>query len=948
MSTRNVLERIAGRESKGVTVEQLHSELAKSQSRGKIAAHLGQLVESRPEFVWLRVRKENGWLEYNYRDLSTQIDRFRHFYRERLPENSLVLIVLREGIELFASFLAAMFEGMKPAFFAYPSPKQSEESFLEAYQNLRKHAEPSLVVAIDAVSDLLVQKLGVLSEQIVSESQITEYADREIELEPWKLSRKFEQFIQFSSGTTGAKKGVCISSTALFNQVEAYEKVVELTEKSHIVSWLPHYHDMGLIACMLMPLIRGVPVAMMSPFDWVKRPDMLWEGVTKFSGTHVWLPNFALDHSVRCNRAATSDNSDGSERIDLSSLVRIVGCSEPVLPPSVARFQKHFSQFGLNKNVIANCYAMAENTFAMASTSRQMNELTVDAGKLQREGIVEVTNQGRTLSSSGRPLQNIQIEIRDNQGVNLGEDRVGEIVIRSNCLADGYFQNAEATAQAFEQGWFRTGDQGFMHQGELYVTGRIKDLIIVGGENVFPHDIQEILNSEPTLIPGRSVVFGIEDERLGTEKIVVLAESKWTPTEVPVSQIRSRVFAALNVSIAEFIVLPHQTLKKSTAGKISNYTNKQAFLDGAFREFLAGERPSLIPVAESEMSILRSPGVAEQKIREAILAVVPSLNGDEIGNDSRLLTSGLIDSFGIVEFIAELEKSFSLKIPQQLWSHHYLDTVPEIAELIEKLKGDRQGIVEPELLGNEAKIQREVSRERLLQVKSFRQPGKQTWKEWLINSWPIPSTFAYRSLLRAIGVKVGQGVTFTGRIKIKIRGKAENIQIGDGVLFGRNIDLRNRENGKIIIRNGAYIDDNVRLVAARDGKIEVGVGAEIGGNTIINSGGATIIGDLSMIAGNVNINSSSHGTELDSYVADQAHTHGTILIGPDVWVGSGASIVMNSEIGEGAVIGSNSVVSGKVPSFAICAGIPAKVIRYRAAKTSQLPTQKEQSQRKVA
>lgn len=223
---------------------------------------------------------------------------------------------------------------------------------------------------------------------------------------------------------------------------------------------------------------------------------------------------------------------------------------------------------------------------------------------------------------------------------------------------------------------------------------------------------------------------------------------------------------------------------------------------------------------------------------------------------------------------------------------------------------------------------REDSLNKLLSspVRSFYKPS---WKERMINSFPLPKSHLFILLLRAFGIKVGRNVKFLGKIHVKIRGKYSNIEIGDNVVFGVNVDIRNRENGRIVIDDMAYLDDNVRLVAAREGIIEVGVGSELGANTIINSGGRTIIGKFVLFAGFININSSTHGTSLNKYIKDQSHEHGEVTIGDDVWIGSYAAVLINSFIGEGAIIGSHSVVKGEIPPFGIAVGVPAKVVKYR-------------------
>jgi len=201
--------------------------------------------------------------------------------------------------------------------------------------------------------------------------------------------------------------------------------------------------------------------------------------------------------------------------------------------------------------------------------------------------------------------------------------------------------------------------------------------------------------------------------------------------------------------------------------------------------------------------------------------------------------------------------------------------------------------------------------------------------ENIINNTPIRISFVYRALLQIAGIKVGKNVKFLGKVHVKLRGEPKNIVIGDNVVLGKNVDLRNRENGKIILNERVYLDDNVRIVAAREGKVEIGVGTELGAGTVINSGGETTIGKFCMIGGNVQIHAQNHEYRKEKYIKDQLYEYGKVNLGSDVWIGSFSSVLVNTTIGEGAVIGANSMAKGEIPAFAICVGSPAKVIRYR-------------------
>jgi fatty-acyl-CoA synthase len=539
-----------------------------------IAGHL----ELRAEAPWLTLISGQRSTPYTFRQIAERTYDYCAFYRAAgVAENDTVVIILRESLDLVAAFFAGIVCGALPAFYFYPSPKQSVDVFLASIDTLLLHNEVKLIVSYPEVIGALKGHHRISVPEFVGfyeTSEVPVLGRSKLDDFPAPLH---EAFLQFSSGTTGAKKGVKISTKALLNQVHAYGEFVHYAPGDAVVSWLPHYHDMGLIACILMPFVLGVPVYMMSPFEWVMHPQSLPDWLTRVAGTHVWLPNFALGHLAR----SCADDDPG--RYDLSGVRHLVCCSEPVLKATVDEFVTTFSGSGISPDRFQNCYAMAENTFAMTSTRQgPIRFLTVDQELFRKEHRIRPSGEGRAVASAGVPLSNIRIEIRSDAGEPLPEDHVGEILIRSDCMLDSYHNNWEETQRAMMDGWFRTGDLGFFHEGELYVTGRSKEMLIIGGENIYPQDIEAILNSKDYLIPGRNVAFGVENARTGTERLVILAEARAEHLHIDLLPLRTEIMSALGVSVSRVALLPHRTLLKGTAGKISRYLNKQAYLEGRF------------------------------------------------------------------------------------------------------------------------------------------------------------------------------------------------------------------------------------------------------------------------------------------------------------------------------------------------------------------------------
>ena len=363
-------------------------------------AEVQRITQNNTECPWLTLLSGQSQRVYSLRDLEERINDYCAFYhRHDVRERDTVVIILQESLDLFASFFAAMIYGALPAYYAYPSPKLSVETFGESVENLLKYNAVRLVIGFDSViralRDLNISEINGL--ELVVNSAVPKSQGFCFDSLP---SPKQEAFLQFSSGTTGAKKGVVISAEALFDQIDAYESSVQFDGNSRVISWLPHYHDMGLIACMLMPFLRQVPVMLLSPFEWVKNPRTLLDAITTYQGSHVWLPNFALGHMTK------SIPSHECAGLNLQSLKKLILCSEPVLQETVSAFVDKFSQCGLGVDRLENCYAMAENTFAMSSTCGEgISYLEVDEDLFRKEHRIQEKPGGLSFASCRKAFE---------------------------------------------------------------------------------------------------------------------------------------------------------------------------------------------------------------------------------------------------------------------------------------------------------------------------------------------------------------------------------------------------------------------------------------------------------------------------------------------------------------------------------------------------------------
>jgi acyl-CoA synthetase (AMP-forming)/AMP-acid ligase II len=386
--------------------------------------------------------------------------------------------------------------------------------------------------------------------------------------------------LQHSSGTTGLQKAVVLSHRSVLEHVDAYATTLDLRTSDKIASWLPLYHDMGMIAAFHLPLAFGIPLIQLDPFEWVTAPMLLLDAISREGATLTWLPNFAY------NLLADRVHEEELEGVHLDTVRLFVNCSEPVRAESHRRFLERYQRRGVTPDSLAACYAMAETTFAATQTPLGVQARTVflDRNTLSRGQVALVPEGGnaRACVSSGRPIPGCEIRVEGEAGETLPDASVGELVIRSATMFDGYRNNPDETARVLRDGWYHSGDYGFALDGEYYVIGRKKDIIIVAGKNLYPEDIEDEVGRVPGIIPGRVVAFGMEDESAGTEQVCVVAESKVASASDKRSLRLDIQCAAMaiDVTITKVYLAPPRWLIKSSAGKPSRKANRQRILDG--------------------------------------------------------------------------------------------------------------------------------------------------------------------------------------------------------------------------------------------------------------------------------------------------------------------------------------------------------------------------------
>lgn len=495
-------------------------------------------------------------------------------------------IILRHNHNLYPLYLAVCSIGAIPAILAYPNPRLHPDKFRQGIEGMSQRSgldwiftERELQSRIEPIvlSDRSTIK-GLHYPLEWGKPNLTEARATEIEQTRRSIAPKDPFLLQHSSGTTGLQKPVLLSNYAVLEHVRRYSAAIDLTGDDKIVSWLPLYHDMGLIAAFHLPLAFGIPTVQVDPFEWVLIPSLLLEAISKERGSVTWLPNFAY------NMMADKIPDEELAGIDLSTWRMTINCSEPVRDESHQKFLRRFQPYGLRSTTLSSCYAMAETTFAVTQTPPGIEPRTLSLDRTElSQGLLKTASNGqpaRVCVSSGKAIDGCDVRIVDEKRQPVREGKIGEIAISSVSLFDGYRNYPEKTAEVLQDGWYYSGDYGFQMDGDLFVIGRKKDIIIVAGNNVYPEDVEDAVSKVADIIPGRVVAFAEENVSLASEQVAVIAESN-VEDESARKKLRLEVIKAgmaIDVTIASVYLVPPRWLIKSSAGKPSRKANRERIL----------------------------------------------------------------------------------------------------------------------------------------------------------------------------------------------------------------------------------------------------------------------------------------------------------------------------------------------------------------------------------
>lgn len=492
-----------------------------------------------------------------------------------------VAIMLPTGRDYFFSFFGILLAGCVPVPIYPPARPSQLEDHLRRHAGILSNAGALLLITMAEVRPLarllasLVESLAaiVTPEELITPGGTGLYPAKAGDL----------ALLQYTSGSTGNPKGVALTHANLLANIRAMGQATQVSSADVFVSWLPLYHDMGLIGAWLGSLYHACPLVIMSPLAFLARPERWLWAIHRYRGSLSAAPNFAYEI---CLRRVRDEDIAG---LDLSSWRMAFNGAEPVSPDTVLGFAERFASYGLHREAIAPVYGLAECSVGLAFPppgrgviiDRVNREILTTAGRAEPAAADDT--QALRLVACGQPLPGHQIRVVDATGRELGERREGRLEFKGPSATHGYFRNPTQSERLFHGEWLDSGDLAYLAGGDVYLTGRSKDVIIRAGRNIYPYELEQAVADIPGIRRGCVAVFGCADPASATERLVVLAETRETGTTALAAlreQINAQAIALLGAPADDIVLAPPHTVPKTSSGKIRRAASRELYQQG--------------------------------------------------------------------------------------------------------------------------------------------------------------------------------------------------------------------------------------------------------------------------------------------------------------------------------------------------------------------------------
>ncbi|EHJ13171.1 fatty acyl-AMP ligase, partial [Crocosphaera watsonii] len=529
-----------------------------------------------------------------YAELDQQAKAIAALLQKYQARGERALLLYPQGLEVIAAFCGCLYAGV----IAIPVPPPESGRLKRTLPRLRaivKDANATFALTTEAILSLVEGVKGEFPE--FDQMKWIDTATVDLSLaEGWQdpqVDKDELAYLQYTSGSTSTPKGVMLSHFNLMHHASYLQRACGYDENSITHTWMPYFHDYGLVEGMMVPLYNATPCYLMSPFSFIKRPIQWLKNITKYKVTHSQAPNFAYDLCLR--RLKSKDVG----QLDLSSWEGAGNAAEPINPKVMMNFVETFSPCGFRWETFAPAYGLAEYTLLVSSKPKGTHPVftCVDASAMEQDKVVEADPQQekgtRVMASCGRLVCETNLAIVNPDTLTrCAEDEVGEIWVSDPSMAQGYWQREDATKETFqayikdtqEGPFLRTGDLGFFKDGELYITGRMKDLIIIRGTNHYPQDLEwTVQHLNPVFRSDYGAAFSVEVD--GEEQLVVVQELERRSGELDFEQllgdIRQEIAEEHEIQTYAIVLAKSGTVLKTASGKIQRRACRQNFLNGS-------------------------------------------------------------------------------------------------------------------------------------------------------------------------------------------------------------------------------------------------------------------------------------------------------------------------------------------------------------------------------
>jgi fatty-acyl-CoA synthase len=504
-----------------------------------------------------------------------------HYAAAGLRRGDRIALIVPEGQHFIPAFLGALWGGMIPVPLYPPVSLGKLDAFMDALVSILNVARPRVLVSSDRVAKVLWSAVGRIPsiEKVLTTEELS--GEPAGALPPAADVRDDEiAFLQFTSGSTALPKGVMVTHGSLAANCHAIVHdglKADAGRGDKAISWLPLYHDMGLIGFVLAPVCHRIPAVFIPTLSFIKNATVWMETLHKHRGTLTFAPNFA--YALVTKRAKPEQIA----RWDLSRM-RVFGCgAEPINPETMRAFVNAMAPAGVKPEALLPCYGMAEATLAISfvALDEPLRTDRIDAERYHGDARAAPVSNGAAfleVVNCGRTFPGHEVSAQDEDGRILPDRHVGELCFRGPSLTAGYWESPDSTQAAFRGGWLRTGDLGYLVGGEVFISGRIKDILIVNGRNYYPQRIEWLVDEIPGIRRGSSVVFTRPGS--SSEEIVVAAESRTDDPAALKAQIVAGVGEEFQLAVSDVALVSPGTLPKTSSGKLQRRKTREQYLSG--------------------------------------------------------------------------------------------------------------------------------------------------------------------------------------------------------------------------------------------------------------------------------------------------------------------------------------------------------------------------------